>query len=217
MWTPTCKGRFVTAVYRTGLGFWLVGTGRASSQISHKDLTRGQGSAKAGHRLPQAMGHSTSLPSSPLTSQILQHPQHSDLLLHKPVSLHGCQNPSHSQKKGSTAPSQGWSLGANTPTLQQELGLSPREGEAPPRALSSSTASLRGSYPTLSPHLTLPAPSGLLTTPAQTTAGIRCLPPANFHPGHYPQLLEATFTSGPSAPGALTEGGRKPLQPAQQS
>lgn len=90
----------------------------------------------------------------------------------------------------------------------------PREGEAPPQALSSSRASLRGSYPTLSPHLRLPAPSGLLTTLAQTTAGIRCLPPANFHPGHDPQFPEAVFTSGPSAPEALTERGRKPLQPA---
>lgn len=82
----------------------------------------------------------------------------------------------------------------------RSCGSAPRESEALPRALSSSRASLRGSYPTLSPHLRLPAPSGLLTTPAQATAGIRCLPPADFHPRHYPQLLEATFTSGPSAP-----------------
>lgn len=102
---------------------------------------------------------------------------------------------------------------------QQELRLSlqsttaPRKGETPPQALSSSKASLRGSYPNLSPHLRLPVPSGLLTTPAQT-AGIRCLPPANFHPGHDPQLPEAAFTSRSPAPEALTEGGRKLLQPA---
>lgn len=49
------RAGLLTAVYRRGLCFWLAGTGRASSQISHKDLTRGQGSAKAGHRLPQTM------------------------------------------------------------------------------------------------------------------------------------------------------------------
>lgn len=97
--------------------------------------------------------------------------------------------------KDATAPSQGWSLGAQAPQyLQQEpqrAPTTPRQGAAPPQALSSSRASLKGCYPTLSPHLRLPPLQSHqvcwwdseLTSPAQATILIRCLPYplANFH------------------------------------
>lgn len=139
----------VTAVYRRGLSFWLVGTGRASSQISHKDLTRGQGSAKAGHCLrpwDRAL-HSLVPLSSPEFSSTHSIEVSCSM---RPFPFMGVTTPPTAKTRVTTAPSQGWSHGANSPSRScGSAHRAPKEGETPSRALSSSRASLRGSYPTL--------------------------------------------------------------------
>lgn len=116
--------------------FWLVGTGRGLLKFQSKDLTRGQGSARAGHGLPQAMGETISLWLPPhLPSAGAPRALNSGWVSIPtgPFPFMGVTRCSKNQNKDATA---GMVTGGPPQHLQQEPQRAPtalRKGAAPPQ------------------------------------------------------------------------------------